>query len=69
MEAIVVEALIEIEADEMIEELEEQHIRYVDLWLVDPTPRALFWLAILEKSNKQKWQWDGIDKLKRIWKK
>ena len=27
MEAIVVEALIEIEADEMIEELEEQHIR------------------------------------------
>ena len=31
MEAIVVEALIEIEADEMIEELEEQHIRYVDL--------------------------------------
>ena len=35
MEAVVVEALIEIEADEMIEELEEQHIRYVDLWLVD----------------------------------
>ena len=27
MEAVVVEALIEIEADEMIEELEEQHIR------------------------------------------
>ena len=27
MEAVVVEALIEIEADEMIEELQEQHIR------------------------------------------
>ena len=45
MEAVVVEALIEIEADEMIEELEEQHIRYVDLWLVDLTSRSLFWLA------------------------
>ena len=45
MEAIVVEALIEIEADEMIEELEEQHIRYVGLWLVDLKPRALFWLV------------------------
>ena len=44
MEAVVVEALIEIEADEMIEELEEQHIRFVDLWLVDLTSRALFWL-------------------------
>ena len=41
IEAMVVEALIEIEADEMIEELEEQNIRLVfstSFWLLQPGP-------------------------------
>ena len=41
IEAMVVEALIEIEADEMIEELEEQNIRLVfsiSYWLLQPGP-------------------------------
>ena len=41
IEAMVVEALIEIEADEMIEELEEQNIRLVfsiSDWLLQTGP-------------------------------
>ena len=52
IEAMVVEALIEIEADEMIEELEEQNIRLVfsiSDWLLQTGP----WLVeILEPKIK-----------------
>ena len=71
IEAMVVEALIEIEADEMIEELEEQNIRLVFRSLIGSYKLVPDWLkflsqrsnwkTILGKSNRQKWQKDGIN--------
>ena len=71
IEAMVVEALIEIEADEMIEELEEQNIRLIFRFLIGSyklVPDRLKFLSqrsnsktFSEKSNSQKWQKDGIN--------
>ena len=53
IEAMVVEALIEIEADEMIEELEEQNIRLVFLLsLIGSYKLGSDWLKFLsQRSN------------------
>ena len=73
IEAMVVEALIEIEADEMIEELEEQNIRLV-FWFCKLVSDWLkffesIWKTFSGKNNRQKWQKDGINWPTTIWKK
>ena len=52
IEAMVVEALIEIEADEMIEELEEQNIRLVFRSLIGSYKLVPDWLKFFsQRSN------------------